>query len=406
MGCMRTPCVVVGAGAAGLAVSHALADAGVDHVVLERNGVADTWQNQRWDNFRLNTPGWMNDTLGTVEPTSFSYRDEVVQLLADRAASLPVHTNTPVVSLDHDGSQFVVRTPDEQITAATVVLASGLQNVAKKPQHADYTGHRLFQVHTADYRNAADLPDGAVLVVGGGQSGCQIAEDLAQAGRHVYLSTSRVGRLPWTYRGRELVGWLVACGFWDQRPQDLPNPADTRLAIPVVASGGRSLNLGILARLGVTLLGRFQSGNGERVTFGGSLAENVGFADTVATRLTAMADDFIARQGIEAPAAEPDLDARPPGPLTTITELDLAAAEVTCIIWCTGFTGDLSWVHLPVLDEGGAVRHDRCASPVTGLWYAGFPWLTRRRSGILHGFPVDAAEVVAGVVGHLGHSPG
>jgi putative flavoprotein involved in K+ transport len=406
MGCMRTPCVVVGAGAAGLAVSQALADAGVEHVVLERSGVADTWRNQRWDSFRLNTPGWMNDTLGTVEPTSFSHRDEVVRLLADRAASLPVHTNAPVGSLDHDGSKFLLRTPEKEVHAATVVLACGLQNVAKKPPHADYVAQRLFQVHTNDYRNAADLPEGAVLVVGSAQSGCQIAEDLALAGRRVYLSTSRVGRYPWTYRGRQLMGWLVDSGFWDQQPEDLPDPTDIRLPIPVVASGGRSLNLGILARLGVTLLGRFRSANGERVTFGGSLAENVAYADEVATRLMTRADDYIAREGIAAPDAEPDLEASPPERLTTITELDLAAAEVTSIIWCTGFTGDLSWVHLPVLDEGGAVRHDRCASPVPGLWYAGFPWLTRRRSGILHGFPVDAAEVVAGVVGHLGHSPG
>ena len=137
-------------------------------------------------------------------------------------------------------------------------------------------------------------------------------------------------------------------------PKDLPDPADTRVPIPVVASGGRSLNLGILARLGVTLLGRFEAADGERVTFGGSLAENVAFADAVAARLTAMADDFIAREGIEAPEAEPDLDAAPPEPVTTITELDLAAADVTSIIWATGFTGDLSWVQLPILDDGGA----------------------------------------------------
>jgi putative flavoprotein involved in K+ transport len=399
---MRTSCVVVGAGPAGLATSRALAAAGVEHVVLERNDVADTWQHQRWDNFRLNTPGWMNATLGTVEPTSFSYRDQVVQLLADRAASLPVHTKTPVVALDHDGSQFSVRTPDENIHAATVVLASGFQNVAKIPAQTDQLARRLLQIHTGGYRGAAQLPDGAVLVVGSGQSGCQIAEDLALAGRRVYLSTSRVGRLPWTYRGEQLLRWLVDCGFWDQRPEDLPNPADTRAAIPVVASGGRSLNLGILAHLGVTLLGRFEAADGELITVGGSLAENVAFADEVASRLTAMADDFIAREGIEAPEAEPDLDAAPPEPVTTMTELDLAAAEVTSIIWATGFTGDLSWVGLPILDGEGRPRHDRCASPVPGLWYAGFPWLTRRRSGILHGFPVDADEVTAGVVRHLG----
>jgi putative flavoprotein involved in K+ transport len=399
MGGMRTSCVVVGAGAAGLAVSQALAAAGVEHVVLERSEVADTWRNQRWDSFRLNTPGWMNGTLGTVEATSFSHRDEVVRLLADRAAALPVHTNIPVVALEHDGSEFLIRTPEKELHAPTVVLASGLQNVAKIPSQADGLARRLVQIHTADYRCAAQLPEGAVLVVGSAQSGCQIAEDLALAGRRVYLSTSRVGRYPWIYRGRQLMGWLVDSGFWDQQPTDLADPADVRLPIPVVASGGRSLDLRILARRGVTLLGRLEAVHGERVTFGSSLAENVSYADEVAARLMARADDYIAREGIAAP--EPEHDEEPREPYAPIAELDLTSAGVTSVIWCTGFTGDLSWVHLPVLDAAGAVRHERCASPVPGLSYAGFPWLTRRRSGILHGFPVDADEVVAGVVRHL-----
>jgi putative flavoprotein involved in K+ transport len=401
---MRTSCVVVGAGAAGLETSARLAGAGVAHVVLERNDVADTWQHQRWDSFRLNTPGWMNGTLGTVEPSSFSYRDEVVQLLADRAASLPVHTKTPVLDLHHDGSQFVVSTPDEQIRAAAVVLASGLQNVPTKPAQADRVAPRLLQIHTADYRRAAQLPDGAVLVIGSGQSGSQIAEDLALAGRRVYLSTSRVGRFPWIYRGEQLIRWLVDCGFWDQRPEDLASPADTRARIPVTGAGGHSLNLGILAELGVTLLGRFEDVDidGEHVTFSASVAENLAFAEVAASRLKAMADDFITRQGIDAPEPEPDIGAGQPEPVTSITELDLAAADVTSIIWCSGFTGDLSWVRLPVTDPDGGLRHDGCTSPVPGLWYVGFPWLTRRRSGILNGFPVDAAEIVDGVVRHLG----
>lgn len=211
-----------------------------------------------------------------------------------------------------------------------------------------------------------------MLIVGSAQSGCQIAEDLVLAGRRVYLATSRVGRYPWTYRGGQLMGWLVDSGFWDQQPEDLPDPRDTRLPIPVVASGGRSLDLRILARLGVTLLGRFAAVRGERVTFDGSVADNVAYADEMAGRLTAMVDAFIARRGIEAPEAEPEVDVGPVEQATT-SELGLASAGITSVIWCTGFTGDLSWVRLPVLDEAGAVRHDRCASPVPGLWHAGYP---------------------------------
>jgi putative flavoprotein involved in K+ transport len=399
-GAVRSPVVVVGAGAAGLAVSRGLVGAGLDHLVLERRDVGDTWQTQRWDSFRLNTPGWMNAAVGTVAPASFSYRDEVVQLLGERAASLPVRTHTPVVEIDYDGSQFLVTTPEEQIHASAVVLASGFLNVRRVPSQASLLAPRLLQLHTGDYRNASQLPAGAVLIVGSGQSGCQIAEDLAVAGRRVYLSTSRVGRWPWTYRGRELMGWLVDCGFWDQRKQDLADLAETRAPTPVVASGGRSLSLPMLARLGVSLLGRLGSVDGEKMTFEGSVTENIEFADQVATRLTGMADRFIAQHGIEAPAAEADLGA---GPVecTTIPELDLADADVSTVIWCTGFTTDLSWVRLPILDEAGRPRSNRCSAPVPGMWLIGVPWLTRRRSGILYGLPDDADEVVQGISQHL-----
>jgi cation diffusion facilitator CzcD-associated flavoprotein CzcO len=212
MGRVPTSCVVVGAGPAGLTTSAALAEAGVEHVVLERNDVADTWQNQRWDSFRLNTPGWMNSPLGKIEPTSFSYRDEVVELLADRATSLPVHANSPVVAVDHDGSEFVVRTPDEEVRATTVVLANGLQNVPKQPAQATQLASRLFQIHTRDYRSPAQLPDGAVLVVGSGQSGCQIAEDVALAGRrHQHHLVHRLHR-------RSVLGAIANPGCRRQAP--------------------------------------------------------------------------------------------------------------------------------------------------------------------------------------------
>ncbi|HZZ95369.1 MAG TPA: NAD(P)-binding domain-containing protein [Jatrophihabitantaceae bacterium] len=396
----RNACVVIGAGAAGLAVSSALAEAGVEHVVLEREDVADTWQRQRWDAFRLNTPGWMNTMLGPVAPDSFSTRDEVVRLLCERAAALPVRSHTPVLALEHDGSSFVVRTPGARIDAATVVLATGLQNVTRMPaQHARFPT-RLRHLHTADYANAAALDDGAVLVVGSGQSGCQIAEDLVLAGRRVYLATSKVGRYPWMYRGRELIGWLVDCGHWNQQPADLADPREARAAIAVVGSGGRSLDLPLLAGLGVTLLGRLDSVRGERANFTGSVLDHIVYADTVAAMLAAKADSYIAAQGISAPDPEPAPGANSCQP-ESITELDLAGAGVTSVIWATGFSGDLSWVHLPILDADGHLKHAGCAAPVPGLWYIGFPWLTRRQSGILHGLPTDAGEVVTAVLRHL-----
>ena len=217
--------------------------------------------------------------LGTVEPTSFCYRDEVVQLLTDRAASLPVHTDTPVVDLDHDGSRFVVRTPDEAIRAETVVLANGLQNVRELPAQANRVPPVCSRSTPATTGARRSCPTGR----------CWSSAAHSRAARSPRTWLARDGAsicrpaawaaMPWHYRGRELLGWLVDCGFWDQRPEDLPSPADARLPNPLVASGGRSLDLRILAGLGVTLLGRFEPRDGERVTFAGSPGDNVAYAD-------------------------------------------------------------------------------------------------------------------------------
>ena len=213
---MIKECVVVGAGAAGLATSRALVERGVDHVVLERDEVGHSWQTQRWDSFRLNTPGWMNEVLGRLERDSYATAQEVVTALDGLAAAgLPVRRRTPVKSLDRDVNGYVLRTPDGELRASTVVLATGNQNVPKVPAVASGVAEGVQQWHAAEFRNAAQLPPGAVLVVGSAQSGCQIAEDLISAGRQVYLATSPVGRFPWRYRGRDMVEWMVKAGFFD-----------------------------------------------------------------------------------------------------------------------------------------------------------------------------------------------
>ncbi|GAA4356081.1 flavin-containing monooxygenase [Angustibacter luteus] len=398
---MDTQCVVVGAGAAGLAVSRALSEVGVEHLVLERHDVADTWRRQRWDSFTLNTPDSMNDGLragpglGTTCP-----RDEVVQLLTEQAQALPVRPRTAVTAVDSIPPGFLVSTPDGTLSAPTLVLASGLLNVPRRPAQAGLVAPRVHQLHASDYRSPSQLPDGAVLVVGGGQSGCQIAEDLALAGRTVYLSTSRVGRIPWLYRGRESLAWLVDCGFWDQRPQDLPHPTDTALTVPLLA-GGRSLDLRILSGLGVRLVGRFASADGETIGFEGSPSAYAAQADDAWARLRSLIDHHIEEHDIVAP--DPATADRPGGPVPDpgAAVLDLHSADVTTLIWSTGFTGDLSWVNLPLFGPDGRLEHDGCAAPWPGLWYVGFPWLTRRCSGIFHGFSRDAQDIVHGVVHEL-----
>ncbi len=317
-----------------------------------------------------------------------------------QAAGLPVRTRTPVLAVESKPPGFLVSTPDGDLTSRTLVLASGLRNVPKMPAQAERLTPRVHQLHTADYRSPEQLVDGAVLVIGGGQSGCQIAEDLVLAGRTVYLSASRVGRIPWLYRGRESLAWLVDCGYWDQRQQDLPNPADTELAIALLA-GGRSLDLPILAGLGVRLLGRFTSADGELLSFEGSVSDYAAHADAVAAQVTGLVDRYIEEHGIVAPDPAPEPRSWGSVPDHAGSTLNLRTAGVTTVIWSTGFTGDLSWVRLPLVRADGLPDHDGCAAPWPGVWYVGFPWLTRRCSGIFHGFSRDARDVVSEVVREL-----
>ncbi len=389
---------MVGAGPAGVAMSRCLADRGVEHLVLERGEIGDTWATQRWDGFRLNTPAWMNGLLGDLPDGSFPGRDEVVVRLRASAAGLPVRTRSPVLSVRRRGDGFAVQTPDQEHLADAVVVASGGLNVPRTPSLAGALPSDVVQLHVAHYRSAADLPAGAVLVVGSGQSGSQVAEDLVQAGRRVLLSTSRVGRYRWRYRGRELLGWLVDAGYWAQRPQDLPDRAVVRLPQPIIGSGGRSLGLPALARAGVVLLGRLQGVDGPLLSFDGSVAEHVAHGDEVAARLEGLADAWIAAARIDAPDAEPD-PGRGPVPATGATTVDLVAEQVGTVIWCTGFGADLSWLEVPVLDRTGTPVHTDGATAVPGLHVLGLPWLTCRQSGILHGMPGDAARTADALLG-------
>ena len=234
---MLIDCVVVGAGPAGLATSAALAARGVEHVVLERGRVGESWRTQRWDSFRLNTPGWMNQLLGEQAQDTYATGVEVVQRLEKLAADCPVREGVPVARLAPAGDRYTLRTVGADILARAVVVATGDQNLPKVPTLAGTFPDRVAHYHTADYRGPDQLPDGAVLVVGSAQSGCQIAEDLLAGGRRVLLATSPVGRVPFRHRGRESIDWLVEAGFMDQRPHDLPDPSVMRAAMPILAPG-------------------------------------------------------------------------------------------------------------------------------------------------------------------------
>jgi putative flavoprotein involved in K+ transport len=393
-------CAVVGGGPAGLATSVALAERGVDHVVLERDRAGGTWRDQRWDSFRLNTAGWMNTMLSGQERYAYAPRREVVERLEGIAAGCPVREGVRVERLAPAGHGWALATGDGELRARTVVVATGDQNVPRVPALAARLPGRVAQLHAATYRNPAQLPEGAVLVVGTAQSGCQIAEDLLAGGRRVVLATSPAGRVPFRHRGRDILEWLIEAGFMDQWPRDLPDPAMMNAPMPIIAPG-RGLSLPALARAGATLAGRTVAVDGERVSFDDSAVANVAAGDAFAARARAMADGVISRQGLDAPPAEPD-EHDLPVELDPPAALDLRAEEVGGVVWCTGFTGDFSWLEAALVGPGGLPRHSEGVAPAPGLWYLGLRWMRRRGSSILYGFPGDAAWVAGEVGTHLG----
>jgi putative flavoprotein involved in K+ transport len=392
--------VVVGAGPAGLAASVALSGRGVEHVVLEGDRVAATWRAQRWDSFRLNTAGWMNQLLGDQDHDAYATGQEVIRRLEHLAAGCPVREGVRVARLTRAGDGWTLVTDDGELRASAVVVATGDQNRPRVPALARRLPSRVAQLHAADYRGPGQLPAGAVLVVGSAQSGCQITEDLLAGGRRVVLSTSRVGRVPFWYRGRETVEWLADVGFMDQRPRDLPDPSVMHAAMPILAPG-RGLSLPALAREGAVLAGRPVAVEDERVGFDDSVAANVAAGDAFAARVRAMVDEAIRRRGLDAPPAEPD-EHDTPADLDPPERLDLRAGEVAAVVWCTGFTGDFAWLDAGLVGADGQPMHEDAAAPAPGLWYLGLRWLRRRCSGILLGFGGDAAAVADAVKLHLG----
>jgi putative flavoprotein involved in K+ transport len=397
--------VVIGAGHAGLAVSYRLREAGIEHVVLERGEIGESWRSQRWDSFTLNTPNRMNRLPGASpdgsDPDAFEGRDAWVARLERYALDqqLPVRIRTTVTSVDRDGEDFVVSARDHApIRARNVIVASGMVNEPKVPAIAGSLDGRIGRLTTGAYRRPDQLRPGAVLVVGSAQSGCQIAEELSDAGRSVYLATGSVGRSPRRLRGRDALVWLSETGWLDQRPGDLPDPAMIRWAQPQISGTGprgHTVSLQSLASRGVTLLGRLERVAGTRLAFAGDLGEHVRFGDEVARLIRGHVDDHIARSGIAAPPSEPDpadvtCDPRAFDPPSAI---DLLDRGITTVIFTTGFAADLSWLKLPVLDDRREPIHDEGRMRIDGLWLLGWAWLRRRKSGIIWGATEDSAHV-------------
>jgi putative flavoprotein involved in K+ transport len=393
-------CIVIGAGPAGLATSVALTRHGVEHVVLERGRVGQTWRTQRWDSLRLNNPGWMNPMLGPQPPDTYLSAAEVARRLERLAEHCPVRESVDVTRLRHRRGAWQICTGGGELRARTVVVATGGENVPRLPALASRVPARVVQCHAANYRTPADLPGDGVLVVGSAQSGYQIAEELLTAGRRVVVATSAVGRAPAWHRGRATVEWLAELGFFEQRTKDLTDRSVVDARQPLLAPGGRDASLQSLARAGVALVGRLTTVDGEQICCDGSVGANVEFANAFAHRIRKTIDDAIVASGLDAPPAEPDDDAEfaqrcPP------RALHLRGDGIDSVLWCTGYTGDFSWLDPALLDVAGRPVRDGAAGAAPGVWYVGLRWLTRRGSGNFIGFPADAADVAGAVATHI-----
>jgi putative flavoprotein involved in K+ transport len=407
----RLESLVIGAGQSGLGVSRELARQGIAHAVLEQGRIGESWRSQRWDSFRLNSPNWMNVLPGgraPARPHGFASAREFAAGLERYAAAnrLPVRRGVIVRAVEHDrrGEGFSVATDDGLYVTRSVVVASGGARVPRVPRIGVALPEPVLQIHAADYRNADMLPSGAVLVVGSAQSGVQIADDLLDAGRRVYLSSSAVGRVPRRYRGRDIFGWLIPDGFFDQprRDDDGWRPPPN----PQLSGGARedTLSYQSLERRGAVLLGRLAAVSGFRVGLRDDLAQNAALADETSAKLRRRVDAYIARTGADAPPPEEDpsevpypADQLPSSP----AELDLRAAGVTVVLWATGFSSDTSFLRLPVVSAGGEFVQRDGATAVPGLFVAGQPWMRTRGSGTIHGVAADAPHVAMLVSRHL-----
>jgi putative flavoprotein involved in K+ transport len=398
MGSESVETLVIGGGQAGIAASEHLTRLGQPHVVVERARVAERWRSRRWDSLVANGPAWHdrfpNQTFAATGPDGFAPKEEVADYLVRYAQQFaaPIRTGICVQRLGRNADgRFVAETgTGDTIVARNVIVATGpFQNPvipALIPAEAGVT-----QIHSADYRNPAQLPAGGVLVIGAGSSGVQIADELNRAGRKTWLAVGPHNRPPRRYRGRDFVWWLGVLGKWDQKPVETNGPHVT-IAVSG-AHGGKTVDFRDLAQDGITLVGRANGFAEGKLTFSDDLKAIIAAGDDDYLATLRESDAYIAREGLDFPE-EPEAHVIGPDPdcvTHPLTALDLAAAGITSVVWATGYAYDFGWIDFDIFNADGAPRHERGVSEVPGLHFLGLAGLSRRASAFIWGVWHDAA---------------
>jgi len=404
--------IIIGAGHAGLSASYYLKHLGLEHAVFERGKIGESWRAQRWDSFIMNTANRLNILPGYIykgkKPEGFSSATEFVKSLEDYVSSfqLPVSENTDVLSIEklQSNPYFTLSVSQDNELVRTyncwqVIVATGASNVPNVSTFASLVSSDITQLHSAQYRNAAQLPEGAVLVIGGAQSGCQITEDLLDAGRKVFLSTSRVPRIPRRYRGKDIMDWLIETKLMDFTNVGILPEMESKREPLLSGSGdelGHTLSLQLLAQKGAVLLGRMNNAIGETVFFDDNVGEHIEFGDDYTAKVKSMIDEFIRTNKIEASFQEVDEVEVPfVDPGESNLSLNLMDNNITSIVWATGFLGKYDFVKLPVLNERGQPVHHHGVSATEGLYFIDCSPHRDWKSNFIFGIKEDATFITS-----------
>lgn len=399
--------VIVGAGHAGLTMSYYLSQLGREHLILERGRVAERWSSERWESFCFQFPNWTIELPGYQyqcdDPDAFAPGREVFRFVQDYAKFIkaPVRCGIEVTALEQksDSARYLLKTNSGNIEAANVVIATGPYQQASVPLMSSWVPKNIFHVHSSKYRNPDQLPPGAVLVVGSGASGCQIADDLNLSGRQVYLSVGRHNRVPRRYRGKDFAYWGAALKRTEQIVDTVPlNVRKGPEILLTGVNGGYDVDLRAMAARGIALLGHSEGIEEGSVLLALDLEKHLAEGDELFKNLKKSVDDYVKKVGLDVPE-ERESDVIPIMPKqisSAVSRLDLKDAGITAIVWASGFHYDFDWVKLPIFDGAGEPSHRRGVTQLRGIYFLGLRWLYKRKSAFLiRSGPAEDASYLA-----------